>query len=68
MAKTVENKSVPENKEDFKLTKFSKVQILDSKRFKKRRDILNVVLDDKKTYTAKEVEVILENKMKGEVK
>lgn len=48
-------------------TKFTKNQIMQSKRFKKRRDILNALLDEDKTYTTIEVEKILNTKMKGKV-
>lgn len=48
-------------------TRFSKIQILKANRFKKRRDILQVLLDDGKTYSTEEVLEILENKMKGKV-
>lgn len=49
-------------------TRFSKNQIISSEKFKNRRDILNVLLEDDKTYTNEEILEVLENKMKGKVK
>lgn len=49
-------------------TLFSKEQILASKKYANRRDVLGVVLADGKQYTSEQVESLLENFMKGKVK
>lgn len=48
--------------------KFSKGQLLASNRFKERRDALNAVLEDDKSYTNAEAEKLLIDFMKGKVK
>lgn len=48
--------------------KFSKNQLLKSKRFTDRRDILNALLTDDKEYTITETEEIIKSYMEGEVK
>ena len=48
--------------------KFSKEQLLMSERFKDRRDIADALLDDGVLYTVKDVELKIENYMKGKVK
>ncbi len=47
--------------------KFSKEQIVKSKRFRNNIDLLNAVLKENKQYTLKEVEEIIKNFMKGKV-
>lgn len=47
---------------------FTKEQIIESNRYKFRKDILNVLLESGKTYTLDEVDRLLENFMKGKVK
>ena len=47
---------------------FSKAQLVSSKRFRERRDIVNALLDEDKKYTAEAVEKMMENYMKGTVK
>ncbi len=47
--------------------KFSKEQIVKSKRFRNNVDLLNAVLKESKQYTLKEVEEIIKNFMKGKV-
>ena len=49
------------------LQKYSKEQILLSKAYANRKDILNVILEDKE-YTIEAVDKLLENYMKKEVK
>lgn len=46
---------------------YTKDQLLASGRFKGRRDVLNVVLSDEKTYSAPEAEELIDKFMKGEV-
>ncbi len=47
--------------------KYTKEQILVSKKFSNRRDVLSVILDDKKEYSNAEVDDILDGFMKGKV-
>lgn len=47
---------------------FSKEQLLSSKRFQDRRDIVNALLSPDKQYTVEAVEQKIENYMKGKVK
>lgn len=55
-----------ENKETA-VSKYSKEQIIESKKFKSRVDVLNVILDENKTYTIAEVENEINKFMKGKV-
>ena len=47
---------------------FSKKAILASDRYANRRDALGVILDDEKEYSTVEVDDLLDNFMKGQVK
>jgi hypothetical protein len=47
---------------------FSKEQILLSKKYMHRKDVVNVVLEKDKVYTLDEVEGLIEKFMKDEVK
>lgn len=47
--------------------KYTKEQIVTSKRFANNVDLLNALLKDNKKYTLKEVDKIIENYMKGKV-
>lgn len=47
---------------------FSKEQILSSKRFRHRRDMLTAILDDGEQYTLADVDELIEKYMKGKVK
>ena len=47
---------------------FTKEQILASKKYKNRRDVLGAILTDSKTYTLEHVDSLLEKFMKGKVK
>lgn len=49
------------------ITKFSKEQFLQSKRFYENRDVLDVILDDDKNYSFDEVEEILKTFLESEV-
>ena len=46
---------------------YSKEQILNSKKYKNRRDVLGVILADDKMYTMETVDSLLEKFMKGKV-
>ncbi len=47
---------------------FSKEQLLSSKRFEGRKDIINALLSPDKQYTISTVEQMVEKYMKGKVK
>lgn len=46
---------------------YTKEQLLASGRFRERRDALNVVLSDEKSYSVPEAEELIDKFMKGEV-
>ena len=48
--------------------KFSKEQIVTSKRFRHRRDMLTAILNDGEQYTLADVDELIEKYMKGKVK
>ena len=50
------------------VAKYSKQQILSSKRYSDKRDVLNVVLDDYMRYTIDEIEKLIANFLKGKVR
>lgn len=59
-----------EKKEEIKTTesKYSKEQLLKSKKYSNRKDLLGVLLDDKKEYSFAEVDVEIDKFMKRGVK
>lgn len=60
------SKESKENKE-VAVSTYSKEQIIQSKKFKSRVDVLRVILDENKTYTIADVENELNKFMKGKV-
>ena len=48
-----------------KKTKFTKAQIRDSERYALKKDLVDALLDESKTYTISEVDDIIEQFMKG---
>lgn len=50
-----------------KAAMFSKAQILQAKRYAKRRDLLYVLLEDDKTFTFEDVDSRINKFMKGKV-
>lgn len=56
--------------EDIKKTenRFSKEQLVSSARFRERKDIVNVLLNEGELYAIKDVEEKIKKYMKGEVK
>lgn len=59
-----------EKKEEIKTTesKYSKEQLLKSKKYSNRKDLLGVLLDDKKEYSFVEVDAEIDKFMKRGVK
>jgi hypothetical protein len=49
-------------------SKFTKEQILASKKYSNRRDVLVAILGDDKSYTLEQVDSLLDKFMKGKVK
>ena len=47
---------------------FSKSSIMMSKRFSNRKDALSFLLEDEESYTIEQVDKILDDYMKGQVK
>ena len=47
---------------------YTKEQIVSAKKYFHRKDLLNVLLDDSKLYTLKDVDALIEKFMKGKVK
>lgn len=47
---------------------FTKVQILASKKYSNRQDILNALLVDDKNYSLSEVDALIDKFMKGKVR
>lgn len=54
-------------KEEKQTSKFSKAQILSSKQYAERKDLLEAILEDGKEYSKKEVEQQIQKFMKGKV-
>ena len=48
-------------------TSFTKQQILESKKYKNRRDLLRALLKDEESYTLKQVDAALSSFLKREV-
>lgn len=48
--------------------KFTKKQLIDSNKYKKRKDLLTSLLNDDEQYSIKEVDDLIEKFMKGKVK
>lgn len=44
-----------------KVAKFTKKQFVTSRKFAKHKDLVNALLDDKKTYSIKQVEDVINN-------
>ena len=49
-------------------TMFTKEQILASAKYRNRRDLVDALLDEDKSYTMKTVDNLVEKYMKGQVK
>ena len=54
-------------KEEKQISKFSKAQILSSKQYAERKDLLEAILEDGKEYSKKEVEQQIQKFTKGKV-
>lgn len=46
---------------------YSKEQLLESKKYAARRDLLGVLLEDGKSYTEAQVQMVISDFMKGKV-
>ena len=47
---------------------YTKAQLLASKRYANRRDLINALLADDKTYTTDKVDALIEKYLKGKVR
>jgi len=56
-----------ENGEGKNVPKFSKAQLLKSNWYSHRRDVLEALLEDGKTYSHADVDELISNFMKGKV-
>lgn len=66
MAKAKNKAEVVENEvSEVKVLKFSKKQFVDSKRFSKRKDLVNALLKEGETYSIEEVEKIINDFLYG---
>ena len=61
-------KEVEKEEKKQSATRFTKEQILSSKKYRDSRDLLQAVLEDSGTYSFKEVEKKIEDYRKGKVK
>ena len=66
--KTIEESTVSEAAVQKNEHSFSKTQLLSSRRFRSRRDIISALLDEDKKYAVKTAEQMIEDYMKGKVK
>lgn len=66
---TIENKEVKAQKTKApEVLKFPKSKLVGSKKFVKHRDLINVLLDEKKTYSIVEVEGLIKDFLNGKIK
>jgi len=61
-------KAVVEVQEEPKKIRFTKAQLVSSKKYRDRKDLLNVLLKDDATYGFDDVDELIEQFMKGKVK
>lgn len=62
------DKQIIEKSEIIKENIFTKNQLILSKKYGDRKDLLNVILEDNKSYSIKEVNKLIDNFMKAKVK
>lgn len=63
-----EKAAVTDTKTSVKEQKFTKQQLYESRRYAKRRDLVEALLDDGKQYSVKEVDSLIESYFKKGVK
>ncbi len=56
-----------EKKESKKASAFTKQQLLSSERYKFKKDLLNALIEDGKTYTIAEVDKMVKSYLEGKV-
>lgn len=64
----VKNTKTEEETTSISENKFTKDQIVNSKQFSDKRDIVDALLSNDKTYTINNVKNMIENYMKGQIK
>jgi len=57
-----------EGEEVLEKVTFIKVQILSSKKYRDKKDLINVLLNNEKSYSLDEVDDLIDQFMKGKVK
>lgn len=65
MVKTMADKKA---QKDAQSVSYTKEQLLASKKYQSKRDVLNALLDKGKTYTMEQVDTNIDKFMKGEVR
>lgn len=65
---TSKKKTVVESEKQPEKVKFTKSQLVSSKRYRDRKDLVNVLLKDNKSYSFDEVDSLIDEFMKGKVK
>ena len=61
-------KTVKENEESIQQDKYTKHNLLNSKRYIKQKDLINALLEDDRKYTLQEVDSIINKYLKGVIK
>lgn len=61
-------KKTTEGQDDVTKTCFTKTQLLASKKYRGRKDVVNALLEDNRTYTMDEADAVINKFMKGRVK
>lgn len=61
-------KTVKENEEPIQQDKYTKHNLLNSKRYVKQKDLINALLEDDRKYTLQEVDSIINKYLKGVIK
>lgn len=52
---------------DINLSMFTKAQIINSKKYRNRRDLLAAILEEDKNYSVEQVNILIDKFMKSEV-
>lgn len=61
-------KTVKESEEPIQQDKYTKHNLLNSKRYIKQKDLINALLEDDRKYTLQEVDSIINKYLKGVIK
>lgn len=61
-------KKTTEVQDDVKKARFTKAQLLESRKYRSKKDVVNALLKDNRTYTIDEADALINKFMKGRVK